>query len=136
MLVWREEMSVGNARIDNDHKYLISLINTIEAALNCEAPVQVLMVYVSQLIDFGRQHFEREQLYQVEIKYPLREDHEMEHQGLMERIEKIQSNLKSQANSEAYQLTTPRLVEILRDWIMNHFQHEDMKMKEYFKALK
>ena len=136
MFVWREDMSVGNAKIDNDHKYLISIINTIEAALNCEAPVKVLMVYVSELIDFGKEHFEREELYQEEIMFPHQGTHEIYHKGLTERIKIIQKNLMSQADSEAYQFTTPRLVKILRDWLVDHFQHEDMKMKEYFHALK
>lgn len=136
MFVWREDMSVGNAKIDNDHKYLISIINTIEAALNCEAPVKVLMVYVSELIDFGKEHFEREELYQEEINFPHQGTHEIYHKGLTERIEMIRKNLMSQADSEAYQFTTPRLVKILRDWLVDHFQHEDMKMKEYFNALK
>ncbi len=61
MLVWREDMTIGNAKIDNDHKYLISIVNTIETALNCEVSAQVLSVYVSQLIDYSHVHFKREE---------------------------------------------------------------------------
>ncbi len=41
-VMWQEEMRVGNAKIDNDHKYLISIINTIEAAMDCEASSEEL----------------------------------------------------------------------------------------------
>lgn len=132
MLVWQEDMSVGNAKIDNDHKYLISIINAIEAGLNCEASVRILLVYVSQLVDFGKEHFEREELYQEEIMFPHRRTHQKYHNNLMERIKEIRRFLISQADSEVYQFTTPRLVQILKDWIVDHFQYEDMKMKEYF----
>lgn len=128
-------MSVGNAKIDNDHKYLISIINTIEAALNIEAPARVLSDYVFQLIDFSHQHFKREETYQVEINFPNRTSHKKAHKDLMGQIQYIHKNLLSQADSGAYQFTTPRLVDTLQDWMMNHFMHEDMKMKEYFEAL-
>lgn len=134
-LIWRDEMSVGNAKIDNDHKYLISIINTIEAALNIEAPARVLSDYVFQLIDFSHQHFKREETYQVEINFPNRTSHKKAHKDLMGQIQHIHKNLLSQADSGAYQFTTPRLVDTLQDWMMNHFMHEDMKMKEYFEAL-
>ena len=46
-IAWRDDMSVGNEIIDNDHKYLISVLNTIEAAINCRAHVRTL---VSRLV--------------------------------------------------------------------------------------
>lgn len=128
-------MSVRNSKIDNDHKYLISIINTIEAALNIEAPARVLSDYVFQLIDFSHQHFKREETYQVEINFPNRISHKKKHEDLMGQIQHIHKNLLSQADSGAYQFTTPRLVDTLQDWMMNHIMHEDMKMKEYFEAL-
>ena len=128
-------MNVGNAKIDNDHKYLISIINTIEAALEIEAPARVLSDYVSQLIDFSHQHFKREEAYQVEINFPNRTPHKKLHKDLMGQIQHIHQTLLSQADSGAYQFTTPHLVDTLQDWMMNHFMHEDMKMKEYFEAL-
>jgi hemerythrin-like metal-binding protein len=133
-------MSVGNAKIDNDHKYLISIINTIEAALEIEAPARVLSDYVSQLIDFSHQHFKREEGYQVEINFPNRTPHKKLHKDMMGQIQHIHKNLLSQADqyhtfSGAYMFTTPLLLDTLQDWMMNHFMHEDLKMKEYFEAL-
>lgn len=135
MIAWQDDMSVGNAKIDNDHKYLLSIINTIEAALNCNESVQVLLTYVSELINHAQEHFDREEVYQKVIKFPNQEAHKREHAAMMEKITNIKENLQAQADSEAYQFTTPRLLNILRDWTLNHFKQEDMKMKEYFKAL-
>ncbi len=128
-------MSVGNAKIDNDHKYLISIINTIEAALNIEASARVLSDYISKLVDFSHQHFDREEAYQVEINFPNRTSHKNKHEDLMRQIQHIHKNLLSEVKSGAYQFTMPRLLDTLQDWIMHHFMHEDMKMKEYFEAL-
>ncbi|MFQ5444039.1 MAG: bacteriohemerythrin [Nitrospinales bacterium] len=133
--MWQKEMSVGNPIIDNDHKYLLSIVNVIENALNCGEPVPVLLEYVSQLINYSYKHFEREEGYQAEIEFPFREAHKKEHQELMEQITHIHETLQSHSESEMYQFTTPRLVNLLKDWIINHFIHEDMKMKEHFNAL-
>jgi len=135
-VMWRDEMSVGNAMIDNDHKYLICIVNTIEAALDCEASSEVLSAYVSQLYDYSYKHFQREEKYQNEIKFPDRDAHKKEHQNLMEQIRQVHNDLQSHADSGVYQYTTPCLVHFLRDWLMNHFNQEDMKMKKYFNALK
>ena len=129
-------MSVGNAKIDNDHKYLISIINTIEAAMNCEVPNQALSAYVSQLFDYSYKHFQREEEYQVEIKFPERDTHKKEHKNLMQQMKLIHENLKSHEDSKVYKFTTPGLVQILKDWLLNHFTQEDIKMRDYFKALK
>jgi hemerythrin-like metal-binding protein len=134
-LIWTDEMTVGNAKIDNDHKYLISIINTIETALNCEVSAQVLSAYVAQLIDYSHAHFKREEAYQAEIKYPFQDAHKNEHKVLLEQIKQIQKDLQLHADTEVYIYTTPGLVNILSDWFMNHFKYNDIKMKEYFKAL-
>jgi hemerythrin-like metal-binding protein len=131
-VMWQEEMRVGNAKIDNDHKYLISIINTIEAAMDCEASSEALSAYVSELFDYSFKHFQREEKYQDEIKFPDQEAHKKEHQDLMEQIKQIHDNLQSHADSGAYKYTTPGLVHVLRDWFMHHFSQEDMKMKKYF----
>lgn len=135
-VMWRDEMSVGNAKIDNDHKYLISIVNTIEAAMDCDISSEALSAYVSQLFDYSYKHFQREEQYQIEIKFPDREAHKKEHRNLMEQIRQVHNNLQSHADSGAYKYTTPDLVHFLRDWLMNHFSQEDMKMKGYFYDLK
>ena len=135
-VMWRDEMSVGNAMIDNDHKYLISIVNTIEAAMDCEASSEALSAYVSQLYNFSYKHFQREEEYQKEIKFPYRDAHKKEHKLLMEKIRQVHNDLHSHAESGIYKYTTPALVQFLRDWFMDHFNQEDMKMKKYFKALK
>jgi hemerythrin-like metal-binding protein len=134
--MWRENMSVGNANIDNDHKYLISIVNTIEAAMDCEVSNETLSAYVSQLFDYSYKHFQREEKYQDEIKFPDREAHKKEHQSLMDQIKQVHNSLQSHADSGAYKYTTPSLVQFLRDWLMNHFSQKDIEMKKYFDELK
>ena len=133
--IWREDMSVGNAKIDNDHKYLISLLNTIEEALNCEVPAQTLLSYVSQLIEYSQKHFTREETYQAELNFPFADAQKKEHKELMAQLIEIHEKFKLHVESDAYRYTTPRLVANLKDWYMDHFIDEDMKMRDFFDEL-
>jgi hemerythrin len=139
-VMWQDEMSVGNVKVDNDHKYLISIINTIEAGMDCDVSCEALSAYVSQLFDYSYKHFQREEKYQAEIDYPERNGHKKEHADLMEQIKQIHDDFQNSAydtdSSGACELKTPHLVHFLREWLMTHFSNEDVKMKKYFTASK
>ncbi|HJM95818.1 MAG TPA: hemerythrin family protein, partial [Candidatus Marinimicrobia bacterium] len=92
-------MSVGNVKVDNDHKYLISIINTIEAGMDCDVSCEALSAYVSQLFDYSYKHFQREEKYQAEIDYPERNGHKKEHADLMEQIKQIHDDFQNSAYS-------------------------------------
>lgn len=88
-------MSVGNDEIDNDHKYLIRLINTIEAAVNCCVCVEVLKSSGGQLMSYTKDHFEREQKLQVNIHFQFRDAHKQEHEKLIDRLDSINKEFDS-----------------------------------------
>jgi len=52
-------MTVGNAEVDDDHRYLISLINAIEAVVNCGIEKKVLSTHLSELFAYTEKHFKR-----------------------------------------------------------------------------
>ncbi len=137
-VVWQDKLSVGNDEIDNDHKYLISLINTIEAAINCKVSQQVLKGFVGQLMAYTKKHFHREEKLQVEIQFPSRDAHKQEHEKLIERLDSINKEFGSYLGFDsliADQTDAQRIIELteaLRDWLMEHILIEDLEMKSYF----
>lgn len=130
-ILWREEMSVGNEIIDNDHKYLISIINAFDSAVECKVHVNILLSYVTQLLDYSHVHFEREQKIQEEISFPYRDHHRQEHNHLIKRLTLIQKDLVAHTDTESYETDIPRFIQILRDWLLDHVLKEDMRMKEF-----
>ncbi|MEK9629711.1 MAG: hemerythrin family protein [Nitrospinota bacterium] len=130
-VIWRDDMSVGNESIDNDHKYLISILNTIEAAINCRVHVKTLTMYSLALKEYTEEHFDREEKIQVEIDFPFHEGHKKEHKELVLRLKHVIAQFSGQNDDEAYRETLPSLVGILRDWLIHHILNEDMRMKEY-----
>lgn len=131
IILWRDEMDVGDEKINNDHKYLICLINTFEAAISCNVGTKVLSYYVAQLLAYTEEHFAREEKLQDKIEYPYREAHRKEHKDLVLRLKHIHEGIAAHKEQDVYQKEIPNLISILRDWLLHHILNEDMRMKEY-----
>lgn len=132
-ILWRDEMAVGNKDIDDDHRYLISLINVIEAAVNCGIGKAVLTTHVSELFAYTEAHFKKEEEIQAEIKFPHMKTHKQEHADLINQLHAIQMSLETSQDEEASQPVVQGLFDFLRDWLINHIINEDLKMKDYLK---
>jgi hemerythrin len=130
-IVWRKEMTIGNAEIDDDHKYLISIINAIEAAVNCGIDRKVLSSHLSELFAYTESHFKRELEIQVEIDFPEKEAHKNEHDKLINKLQAIQTTLDSTRDEQAHKDFIKGLFEVLKEWLLNHILNHDMKMKSY-----
>ena len=67
-IMWRDQISVGNDAIDQDHKYLICLINSVELALSHEDTVKHLPIFIGQLVEYTKEHFIREEEIQKKAR--------------------------------------------------------------------
>lgn len=161
-LVWREQMSVGNTLIDNEHSYLLDQINAVELALNTEENHDLLVETLDHLVEYTQTHFDHEEQIQLKIKYPLHEEQKDEHEKILAELNSIKKKLDKVLGSEeedddesaAFDEVTDDelnmllgddglqsadkndlapLVELMRNWIVNHVIGSDMKMKPYLK---
>jgi hemerythrin len=131
---WRDEMTVGNAEIDDDHRYLISLINAIEAAVNCGIEKKVLSTHLSELFAYTEKHFKREEEIQAEIQFPFKEAHKQEHEKLINNLNAIQISLESQQDEKSWKSLIQGLFDVLKAWLINHILNDDLKMKGHFES--
>lgn len=142
-IVWRDKMSVGNDKIDTDHRYLISLINLVEITLRHND--DYFCTALEQLVEYTNKHFKREELIQLQIDYIGYNEHKIEHQNLLRALTSIVKDLKTQRdkhltikvggdeNSKSWAKEVDKLTELLRDWIVGHVLGSDMKMKPILK---
>lgn len=131
-IIWRDDMNVGVEEIDNQHKYLVCLINTIEAGVNCNLGKKLFVEQLSQLEAYTHFHFDREEKFQIEKLFPHSESNKTEHKQLIKRLEEIIENLKSGEDTLLRQKDIGNLFEVLREWLLDHILVEDMKMKDFF----
>lgn len=149
-IVWRESMSVGNTLIDQDHRYLFCLVNTVELALRLEENAEVIEAALEQLVQYTRDHFAREETLQLKVRYPGYLEHKTEHQALLQRVAELQRQITGrreaampEADGEpapAESETAPRtgrpvdpgeIAALLRHWVLDHVLKRDLELKAY-----
>lgn len=125
-------MNVGVEAIDNQHKYLVCLINIIEAGVNCHLEKNLFVEQLSQLEAYTHFHFDQEEKFQIQNKFPHYESNKNEHEKLIQHLGEILGELKSKPDGLLRQKDVGHLFEVLRGWLLDHILVEDMKMKEFF----
>ncbi|GGK69961.1 bacteriohemerythrin [Amphritea balenae] len=135
-VVWKMQLSTGNDLIDLDHKYLIALFNSVELALSKPENLKFLPVFFRQLVDYTREHFAREEVIQVKIKYPYYADHKIEHQNIVEHLENVYSRIQDVMGAGDTEVTPEQIheqldaeiISLAREWVIDHLVKTDAKM--------
>lgn len=114
---WTAAISVGNEQVDDDHKHLISLINTLFDAISAGQSNQVLGEILDQLLGYTESHFLREEVLMQKIGYDGYEEHKAAHDELMNRVRELQ------AQYAAGLVVSPMNVfGFLGDWLFKHIK--------------
>jgi hemerythrin len=128
-ILWRPQMSLGNALLDGDHRYLISLINTVELALNAPGEREALGTALDQLVFYTGEHFGREEALMRAIRYPRADGHHQAHRELTTRLVEIRQTVEAAAAGDLPADESARLIALLRDWLLEHVLREDLLLK-------
>lgn len=124
---WSDNLSVGNAFIDNDHRKLFDLANRLHLAMSEGRGKDVMSKVLSNLIIYTREHFQREEDHMRKINYPGFAAHEADHVHLLKVVVELQNKFDN-GNS----LLTIEVSNFLREWLLNHIMKMD---KDLAKAL-
>jgi hemerythrin len=129
-ILWRKEMSVENDLIDQDHRYLLCLFNSIELILSDKGLRDQLPFYFDQLLEYSQFHFDREEKIQLKSNYPGHFEHKQKHRQIIQRLEEVSEAIKrDDAGVEK------NLVELVREWIVDHLVKTDKEMTSHLRQL-
>jgi len=131
-VLWRDSMSVSNNEVDRDHKYLISLINTMELVLQEPEDKAPIISTLEQLKKYTIEHFQREELLQIKVRYPKMNEHKQIHKSLVIQLDKIIASVKSETSAALAGERSSEILELLRNWLIEHVLQEDLQIKPYF----
>ena len=127
-LVWDKKYELGNSLIDQQHKRLCDMVNSLikQCALgNAAAMVQEIMEF---LLDYTTYHFDSEEALQLEIGYPGYKEHKKLHEDFKATVGKLMERYKKNGSSEEL---VADIQEKVKNWLIEHIQHEDMKIISY-----
>ena len=135
-LIWRPQMSIGNALVDADHRYLICLANTVEIALRGSPMVDVLEIAFDELELYARNHFAREEELMIALGYARYDGHKRAHQELAARFAEVRYECEQLMHSTSGKDggLGEKTSSLHRHWLREHLLHEDMLLKPLFES--
>lgn len=137
-IFWRPQIRIGHDDIDDDHRYLILLINTVELVLRFPEDAHHIELALDELRRYAGRHFEREERIQIACRYLHLDQHKLEHRRLLQEldvlIERVHIALADSATGlDAIKEQSPVITQFLRKWLLDHVMKSDMQLASLFR---
>lgn len=127
-ITWDDSFLVGVEAFDNDHKYLVKLINNLHSGLMAGFGVSEMTYILGDLVRYTNVHFKREEDLMIQYSYPDYEQHRAAHAELVNKVMDFQAQLKS-----GKKIFSLELMSFLKDWLLNHILKTDKRYGAFFK---
>jgi len=123
-LEWQESWSVGNSDLDNDHKRLVEIIQSIGAYRPQSADIGHLF---AELEDYTKYHFAREEKLMEDAKLPDITGHLEFHRDFIEWLHSVRYAMTM--SRESRDILLESVDEYLQNWLTHHILETDMKYR-------
>jgi hemerythrin-like metal-binding protein len=125
-IVWSKILSIGVEEVDEDHRKLVSIFNTLNHAVGEGESPEYLAATLEELINCTVWHFSHEERLMLKHQYKDMEVHKAEHRELIETAKELQQELLQGSVPMA-----ERHIEILERWLTEHILTADMRLGAY-----
>jgi hemerythrin len=121
-LDWQPNFSVSVKEIDDQHQYLISLINNLYAAMQSGQDREALGKLINQLVIYAAMHFAKEEHYFDLLGYPESDAHKREHDAFEMKVTEFEDNFKYGKQDMSIDV-----MNFLCNWLVDHIKGSDKK---------
>ena len=123
-IVWKPEYNLGIPIIDEHHRGIVTIINSLHYGINHHSEKIELAAVIDIVYDYTRIHFRAEEGFFNIIDYPHAGEHHELHMELSLKL----SSIGRQSLLEREPL---KLMDFLKEWWINHICHEDLVWKNF-----
>jgi hemerythrin len=128
LVEWDEKYSIGIPLIDDQHKKLIEMTNTLYRG--CLGGPETADAYFKEAIqgtvDYVKYHFAMEEKLLEQVQYPGLAEHKKQHQGFIRKILEDVQNFQ-----QGKKFVPNTFVRFLKDWILSHIALMDTQYAAY-----
>lgn len=128
---WLSDYSTGIARIDQQHKKLVHMIDRLQESITTNTLEQQMAHTVKFIISYAQHHFSDEENIMKTISFPDYNLHKKLHEALIKDIKKLLLKIKV-----TQQVDATELIEFLTGWLKDHILEEDLKIGHHIQTLK
>lgn len=124
MIPWKEEYEIGIQMIDEQHKRLFEIGNTVYELLEnyiLDDKYDKIVKIISELKEYTKYHFNTEEQLMIKIKYPKYFRQKVAHDDFIAKIEEIDLQDVDE-NQEKY---IREILLFVFDWILEHIVKQD-----------
>ncbi len=126
-LDWCTDYSIGVAIFDDEHKKLVTIINTLHDAIQKGVDEAALGGISDAMVEYTLMHFRHEEMYFDDWAYPDADAHVAAHVQLREQVFAYRQQI-SQRDSRTL---ADEMLTFLRDWLVHHIMVEDRAYGEF-----
>lgn len=130
MISWDPEIhGLGIAEMDQQHRWLVEIVNHMDSALNGAADAETLKSILEELIQFAEFHFFTEEHYMRRHGYPDEAPHREGHHHLVDQLLELKRDFGLQDKNQAR-----GVIQFLESWLLVHIHHADRQLADYLRA--
>lgn len=126
LVTWKEIYAVNITDVDNQHKHLVSLINSLHDAMTVGKGKDVLGGILNEVVEYTLYHFSTEEKYFDQYNYPESELHKKQHKDLVAEVAALQNKYNA-----GEKVLTLDVMNFLRDWLHDHIVGSDKLFGPY-----
>jgi len=124
-IVWRPEYDLGIMILDDQHRGIVSIINSYFFGTKCESIKNLSQPTIAMLASYARIHFQTEEYFLEAINYPGLNSHRALHHAYTSKLAEIER--LSKLDKDPY-----ILMNFLKAWWLDHICGADMDFKNFF----
>ena len=117
---WIDSYSTGIAEIDQQHKKLIELINSLNDAMGAGQGKVILGKILGELISYCVSHFAVEERLFDKHDYPDATSHKEKHQSMTSKVLELQTQFE-----QGKAMMSIEVMEFLQQWLDKHILGTD-----------
>lgn len=125
-LAWDSILSVGIDEIDEDHRKLIHIFNILNHSITEGESKEYLAATLKELINCTVWHFSHEERLMLKYRYKELEEHQAEHQELIQSAKELQQEILQSDKSFA-----DEHIQFLERWLTEHILTADGRLGNY-----
>ncbi|MCT4594646.1 MAG: bacteriohemerythrin [Anaeromicrobium sp.] len=133
MFSWKDEYSCNVKRVDDQHRELLRIGNTLYEMVRLkkhEDNYDELVRVLNELKEYTIYHFQTEEKLMEEYGYEDLFMHKFEHKSFLKKLEGLELNELDEKQFEV----TMDLIVFVANWIEQHILKSDKKYKEFFNS--
>ena len=123
IIKWSEDLQIGIDGIDEQHRYLINIINELHLVVEYDSGNEIILPLIEKLRKHADTHFGAEEALLEEHDFPGKVDHAQEHDDFTAKLDELKSQYESS------NLLTINIRNFLLSWFFHHIRINDMEYK-------